>query len=1113
MHASCLIKGHRELLRLLCHACLAVFLPKIAPAQFAIVSTAPEQGAIRAQATAGITVTFTDFVDAATLKAGTIITGAYHGRYNFSAALDSTNKAARLLPSPAFIEGEPVTVIFTTAVASRDGAPLARPYRLAFRTATPQGNILTARDTISISLTPADRQPAKIAVGDFDEDDFPDAAVISSSSNTLTILLNTIRSTGIRGLTATNSYSTGATPIDLATADVDADGRLDLVVVNFTDNSAFIFWGRGDGSFEESPQQLAVGLRPSGIAVDDFDADGWPDLAVSLLGEDQVNLIKNVGGRQFSQIARLVCEAGTFGVAAADYDADGDADLAAINNGAQSVSFFRNDGINSWKPLSVQRVALRPVALKWGDISGATPNGVGDGMPELVVLSSNLTILGKQAAAAAADESEITIFSYDSGSEQFAPGRQIAYPNRAQDFDIASMDADLRSVRYEQDHDLDLLLADYMGNALQYLTNQDNEGWGANFFRLDRMLQTRTVVAADFDRDGDNDVLYASHLTNMLRMLVSPSGRCKQEIVIELDFGDVFVGTSLSRRLSLSPFGPLNVDASVSLTDQVNFSVSPDSLKFRDGRAETLTFTFSPQDTLHYESRVTFSTSYPLGECPITIILRGHGIDVDFNVVPLLLDFGTVPPTFSRTLGLLVTNNANGILQLTELRNTLPVFTHPAETLFVQPYGQLSLPVTFTPVVEGDYRDTLFIASNDIQKPSVSVVLIGKSASGKPRITSPDTVTAIEHQFFSYIATAEDPDGDQVTFRFSNLPGWLNAARDSVYGVPPEGARDTGFRIIATDGFLEDTLDVYVRVIPVNDPPRIADIGTITVTELQRMNVTVTATDPEGERLSLSAPRRPAWATFVDRGDNSGVLDGVPPFRSAGTDTVLFVARETVSRPALGDSLKTLIIIVRSKPDLSVAGLGVDRTNIKLNQTGTISARIVNERAPVLETFRITMNVDEATVLDTTVTGMEPGESFPIQATVTFDRLGNIPVTAEVDVDQVVPEEDETNNRMSINVPINRGTLLVRPNPFTPNGDGKNDVVVFDMHELAVRNPELEILTMQGKRIRTVTAVAGDQMQWDGFNESGDDILPGVYLYILRDGGRNVAQGYIVLAR
>jgi gliding motility-associated-like protein len=93
----------------------------------------------------------------------------------------------------------------------------------------------------------------------------------------------------------------------------------------------------------------------------------------------------------------------------------------------------------------------------------------------------------------------------------------------------------------------------------------------------------------------------------------------------------------------------------------------------------------------------------------------------------------------------------------------------------------------------------------------------------------------------------------------------------------------------------------------------------------------------------------------------------------------------------------------------------------------------------------------------------------------------------------------------------------VYPRIFSPNGDGINDVVNFD-----VANPSLD--TVEGKiydrggslvadiRFDSFPAVGVDRWVWDGRDRNGNLARAGIYIYEVSSGGRSVT-GTVVVAK
>ncbi|UCE17426.1 MAG: hypothetical protein JSV84_11055 [Gemmatimonadota bacterium] len=127
--------------------------------------------------------------------------------------------------------------------------------------------------------------------------------------------------------------------------------------------------------------------------------------------------------------------------------------------------------------------------------------------------------------------------------------------------------------------------------------------------------------------------------------------------------------------------------------------------------------------------------------------------------------------------------------------------------------------VLTAPDFEGTAEVFFTVTDDSLASDRDTVLVTVVSANVPPEIVSDSAVTAVEDEPFSYIGKATDPNGDSVTFFFSDYPGWLTPSDSVIAGTPVEGTADTGFVVIASDGLLSDSLGVRVTVLAVNDPP------------------------------------------------------------------------------------------------------------------------------------------------------------------------------------------------------------------------------------------------------------------------------------------------------
>ncbi|MBI4531724.1 MAG: gliding motility-associated C-terminal domain-containing protein [Candidatus Latescibacteria bacterium] len=84
---------------------------------------------------------------------------------------------------------------------------------------------------------------------------------------------------------------------------------------------------------------------------------------------------------------------------------------------------------------------------------------------------------------------------------------------------------------------------------------------------------------------------------------------------------------------------------------------------------------------------------------------------------------------------------------------------------------------------------------------------------------------------------------------------------------------------------------------------------------------------------------------------------------------------------------------------------------------------------------------------------------------------------------------------------VDRSTLTISPNPFSPNGDGINDVVniAYNIAKLNTeRDVEMLITDLSGRSVVRFHRMrqSGTYVEvWDGRDTSGKVVPPGIYLY------------------
>ncbi len=278
---------------------------------------------------------------------------------------------------------------------------------------TSSGSTLSFSTAMNISSI----SPDGIAIADFDGDGKMDIVTCAQNAMKIAVYLNQ-STTGNISFANRIEYSVGTKANSVTVGDLDGDGKKEIITSNSVSNTLSVFKNQsssGTLAFTLLSLNLPAPAEPEHPRVADIDGDGKADLVFSSFYGTQLCIYKNAttGSTISFSSSRMDFDLDTItnyaqGSAIADYNNDGKTDIGIANHAGYRIAVFRNLSSPGTITLDTRvdfAASTKPNRMAAADIDG-------DGKPDMIssnYSSSSISVFHNRISAATGNLPEVPL--------------------------------------------------------------------------------------------------------------------------------------------------------------------------------------------------------------------------------------------------------------------------------------------------------------------------------------------------------------------------------------------------------------------------------------------------------------------------------------------------------------------------------------------------------------------------------------------------------------------------------------------------------------------------------------------------------------------------------